>query len=198
MTRPLLLTGFEPFVDVDVNPSGEIARRLDGLRIGGGAVQVVGVELPVTFAGGPHAFQAAFESIAAEPLAVVSLGVHRGTPFRLERRARSTFTSEKPDNEGRLGAEVRLEGPAERVTEFDLAECAAWLRDAGADEVVQSDDAGGFLCERIYRAALDATARIGVPSLFLHVPPVDAVPAEVQAGIVERFLIELAASRLSA
>src|SRR5258708_14302541 len=43
-TRPVLLTGFEPFGGESVNPSGEIARRLHGTVIGGH--RLVGALLP--------------------------------------------------------------------------------------------------------------------------------------------------------
>ena len=196
MTRPLLLTGFEPFLDVRVNPSGEVARRLDGSELAGGDVRVVGRELPVTFEGAPHAFHGAFEALLTEPVAIVSLGVHRGAAFRLERRARSTFASGQPDNDGRTGEGVRLEGPEERVTAFDLDECSAWLQESGAAEVIHSDDAGGYLCERVYRAGLDTAARVGTPALFLHVPPIEFVAVDDQERVVRGFLERLGASVL--
>ena len=197
MQRSLLLTGFEPFLDVRVNPSGEVVRRLDERVLGGGA-RVVGRELPVSFEHAPHAFHRAFEAIDHEPLAIVSLGVHRGAPFRLERGARAVFESAQLDNAGRTGARVRLEGPERRSTDLDLERCSAWLTEAGAAEVIVSDDAGGYLCERVYRAGLDTAARVGVPALFLHVPPVEHVHVDDQERIVSGFLERLAASLASA
>ena len=189
----LLLTGFEPFLDVTLNPSGEVARRLDGADLGGG-VRVMGRELPVAFERAPDELEAALRQAGGGVHAIVSLGVHRGAAFRLEARARAVFESEQPDNDGRRGASVRLPGPAERRTSLDLERCERWLRAAGADEVVHSDDAGGYLCERIYRAGLDAAARLDVPALFLHVPPVEHLGVAEQERVVSGFLRALAAS----
>jgi pyrrolidone-carboxylate peptidase len=46
-----LVTGFGPFLDVVDNPSGALARALDGSRIG--PWRVVGMELPVSTARAP-------------------------------------------------------------------------------------------------------------------------------------------------
>ncbi len=196
MTKTLLVTGFEPFLDVRVNPSGEVARRLDGGLLTGD-VRVVGCQLPVSFEAAPLAFQAAFDALPAPPLAIVSLGVHRGPSFRLERRAGAVFESGQQDNDGRTGAGVRLEGPDRREATLDLEACAAWLREAGAGEVMISSDAGGYLCERVYRAGLDVGARVGIPALFLHVPPVEFVGVDDQESVLEGFLARLAASLTS-
>jgi len=185
---PVLVTGFEPFLDVRVNPSGEVARRLDGRRIAGS--EVVGRVLPVAFARAPGALDAALEEAGGRPRLVLAMGVHRGDAFRLETSARARFESAQADNDGVVGAVV--DGPGVRRSELDVGgACVRALRAAGAAEVVTSDDAGGYLCERVYRAALDRGAERGVPALFLHVPPVASAPVEAQAGIVERFLAAL-------
>ncbi len=193
--RTLLLTGFEPFLDVLINPSGELARGLHGVRLDGGEggpLEVCGQVLPVAFERGPRELEAALDELGEGVAAVVSLGVHRGTAFRLEERARAVFQSTQPDNDGHLGAEVRLGGPPERRTSLDLERCAQWLREAGAAEVSRSDDAGGYLCERIYRAGLDATAALEIPTLFLHVPPVEHLAVLEQERVLRGFLEALA------
>lgn len=193
--RTLLLTGFEPFLDVHLNPSGELARALDGARLGGGAagdLEVRGRVLPVAFERAPRELEAALDELGEGVAAVVSLGVHRGTPFRLEERARSVFQSTQPDNDGHLGAAVELEGPPERRTTLDLERCERWLQEAGAAEVSRSSDAGGYLCERIYRAGLDAAAGLEIPALFLHVPPVEHLTVSGQEPVVRGFLEALA------
>jgi len=191
----LLLTGFEPFLDVQLNPSGEVARRLDGATLGassGRGLVVSSRVLPVAFGPAPLELEAALSALGGEVAAVVSLGVHRGSAFRLEGRARATFESDQLDNDGQRGAGVQLDGPAERRTTLDLSRCERWLLDAGAAEVTRSEDAGGYLCERIYRAGLDAGARLGLPALFLHVPPVELVGVEAQVRVVRGFLEALA------
>lgn len=186
----LLLTGFEPFDGVPVNPSGEIARSLDGARLEratGASVRARAAVLPVSFARTPGALAHALAALATPPVALLSLGVHRGPEFRLERRARATFHSEKPDNDGALGLGERAPGPAERIARIDLGAAETALRGAGAAATMLSDDAGGYLCERAYRAGLDHAEEGGFPALFLHVPPLEFVPLEHQVRVVRGF-----------
>ena len=49
--RRALVTGFGPFLDVSDNPSGRIARAVNGARVDGLALH--GLELPVRFLDGP-------------------------------------------------------------------------------------------------------------------------------------------------
>lgn len=193
MSRTLLLTGFEPFLDVTVNPSGEIAQRLHGRVVdhADGAIEVVGAVLPVSFVRAPEAHAEALSNLAGPPVAIVSLGVHRGPEFRLERQAGSTFGSGQPDNDGFLGAEVRLPGPGILETPFDLGRCEGWLRDAGARATTISADAGGYLCERVFRAGLDSP---GTPALFLHIPPVESLGVDDQVRVIFGFLQRLVSS----
>ena len=190
MEPTLLLTGFEPFDGVPVNPSGEIVRALDRQWLEGStetSVRVRAAVLPVSFARTPAAIAEALHALAAPPVALLSLGVHRGPEFRLERRARSTFHSAKPDNDGVLGAGEVAPGPAERVATVDVSVAEAALRYAGAEATVLSDDAGGYLCERAYRAGLDHAEEGGFPALFLHVPPLEFVSLEHQVRVVRGF-----------
>jgi pyroglutamyl-peptidase len=187
MSSPLLLlTGFEPFLEVVDNPSGRVVERLlaappDGLRLAGGV-------LPVSIARVPDAFDALLAAAPAPPDAIVSLGVHRDPLFQLERRARAALSSAKRDNDGRLANGVMLAGAAVLETSFELEELARALRAGGAD-VRLSDDAGGFVCERAYHHALTRAAELGIPAVFLHVPRLDAVPLDVQEGAMAALLV---------
>ena len=101
----LMLTGFEPFLDVKLNPSGEIARALDGRLIAGTTVH--SAILPVAYRSlGPSYARALEELEPSLPIALLSLGVHREGFFRLETRARPVLDSEQPDSEGRRAAQI--------------------------------------------------------------------------------------------
>ena len=184
--RPLLLTGFEPFLDVAVNPSGEVAALLDG-EIWPPGVPVVGLRLPVSFERGPATLESALAGLPAPPLAILSLGVHRGASFRLERRAGARFRSTQPDNDGQVGEAVTLPGPQFREMRLNPAIADGWLEEAGAPETVISTDAGGYLCERVFRAGLDHSVSLGCLSLFLHVPPIESMGVSAQARVVRGF-----------
>jgi len=166
-TRPFLVTGFGPFGPVDENPSGAMARRIDGARVG--ERPVVGRELRVSFAAVPAALAELVDEHA--PAAIVALGVQREAWWRLERRAVRPLTSLKADVDGVVALEFdRAARSAERRTDLDLDALSLALVEA--DFVARpSDDAGGFVCEWCYAHALEQGARLGVPALFVHLPP---------------------------
>lgn len=166
-TGPFLVTGFGPFGPVDVNPSGAMARWADGARIAGRAV--VGRELRVSFAAVPSALAELVDE--HEPAAIVALGVQREDWWRLERRALRPLTSLKADVDGVVALEHdRAARPAERRTVLDVDALANDLVEAGFTARA-SDDAGGYVCEWCYGQALEHGERLGVPALFIHVPP---------------------------
>jgi pyroglutamyl-peptidase len=193
----VVVTGFGPFPGVEVNPSGAVALALAGLgpdALGGARVRAR--VLPVSVARAGDAVDALLAELddtePVPPAALLSLGVQREPRFRLELRARARLTSERPDADGQAVAGTRLEGEEERRTTLDLEELAGVLEAAGAGDVHRSDDAGGYVCERVYHHVLGRAAELGVRGLFLHVPPEDAVPAERQVPVVAALVAALA------
>ena len=185
--RLVLLTGFEPFLDVAVNPSGELARALRDVPPAG--IEVYGGVLPVSVERVPAAYDALLDQLGPRsPDLLLATGVHRGPSFRLERRARARLRSEQADNDGRPAAGTTVGDGVDRATELDLDALERALAEAGAAETAVSDDAGGYVCERTYHHVLTRAEELGVPGLFLHVPPLDAVPLERQVEVVRAFL----------
>ncbi|MDF1801190.1 MAG: hypothetical protein P1V81_18645 [Planctomycetota bacterium] len=186
----VLLTGFGPFPGVTENPSGALAELLAAEPPPG--LAVVSTVLPVTFADSPGALGAFVEAQEEpRPALLLSMGVHPGEGFRLERHARARPTSEKPDEAGGSGLTGELVG-ADRVrsTDLDLERLAEGLAEvaAGSGGVRVSEDAGGYVCDWTYQHLLQHGERLGVPALFLHVPPLDRVPLDEQRRVVERLL----------
>ena len=182
----LLVTGFGAFEAVEDNPSGALARALDGER------GVVGVLLPVTFRGSAEAFDAALDGMEQRPEVILCSGVHPGSEFRLERRAGAHLGSDRVDNEGETGDVVSGSmggGEGYLSTDLDLEALAEVMRAGGASNVRVSKDAGGYVCERIYRHALVRGGELGIPTLFLHVPPLGVQSVREQLPPV-RALVE--------
>jgi len=190
--RPLVLvTGFGPFPRVAENPSGAVARRLDGEAVGG--LEVRGVELPVSYARAPAALAAVLAELAPRvPRVLLGLGVQRGGFLRLERRARGVLGSARPDVDGALAAELAPAGP-ERATRLELEPLRAALAAAAPCEARVSDDAGGYVCEAVYGRLLERAEALGTEALFLHVPPATAVAPEAWIGAVRVLLERLGA-----
>ena len=101
----------------------------------------------------------------------------RGTGIHLERRARNDLNA-LPDVRGvvRGPGPIDPAGPAEvATTMFDNAVAGAF-----------SDDAGCYLCNYAYYRAIRRLngKRVG----FVHVPPIDVMPLEVQRREILRLL----------
>ncbi len=178
MSAPfLLVTGFGSFEDVSANPSGALARLLDRRP------DVVGVELPVSFTRAPGALDRVLAGLPAPPAGILSLGVHPDSGFRLERYARPDLDAERVDVDGGVGAALGWAGPV-LETSLDLDGLAARLGAAGAECSI-SDDAGRYVCECVYRHGLTRATELGIPGLFLHVPPMASLAVEDQLPAVE-------------
>ncbi|KAF0246366.1 MAG: hypothetical protein FD180_724 [Planctomycetota bacterium] len=168
--RRLLLTGFEPFGDVRVNPSWECVKGLDG-EILRGRVLVRAARLPVSYERGPARLREEIE--AFRPDAVVMLGVaHKRAAISLERLASNRCDAAVKDNEGAArSGPIDPAGPQMRESSLPLERLRRALECAGVP-VEWSDDAGGFLCNRVF---WEARAVYKGPAGFIHLPPFEAV-----------------------
>lgn len=183
----VLVTGFGPFLDAAHNPSGELALRLTGGPPEG--LDVLGRILPVSFTHAPPALAEALGDVGARgPRALLGLGLHRGEGFRLERRARARLGSQKPDAEGAYAHDQQPLGERDLETTLDLEALRAALAEVTDAEVRVSDDAGGYLCERVYYDLLAAGEGLGIPALFLHVPSAERVEMKEQERVVGALL----------
>lgn len=183
------MTGFGPFESVDDNPSGALARTLDG------EAGIRGVELPVTYAGSAEAWDAHLGELTGQPAAFLSLGVHPGSSLRLEHRAGPELLHDRVDTAGETGAALCGNmggGEGDLYTSLDLDALQAALVAGGwRGEVERSEDAGKYVCERVYRHVLVRGAERGVPGLFLHVPPLASASLEQQIGPVRALIAAL-------
>lgn len=189
----VLVTGFGPFEEVTRNPSWELARSLEDLLPDGCFVRAL--ELPVSFEGAPEELA---RVLKVEPIdMLVGLGVQKEDTYRLERRARGSLQGDRIDNEGRSASAVGVEAGQDLETTVDLEAVAAAMREASGEyEVVISEDAGGYVCERTYHALLDWGRKLRVPAVFLHVPPEETIPADGQGPVV-RTMVQALVAQLS-
>jgi pyroglutamyl-peptidase len=172
-----LVTGFDPFGGHAVNPSAEIAARLDGSRIAG--ARVIGRVLPVDLAG----IDAAIARTLAEttPDLVVALGLAASEPvIRLERVALNVADFTTPDNAGAVRRNEALDpaGPDARFSRLPLEAILDAMLAAGIPARL-SETAGLYLCNALMYRLL-ARLPAGVPGGFIHLPP---LPAQVAAAI---------------
>ena len=162
----VLVTGFEPFGGDAVNASGEAVTALaEGWN--DPTIHLVTAILPVTFAGAPAALAAAIGE--HRPDAVVCVGEAGGraavTP---ERYAVNERAARIPDNDGATPAGPIDSGPERLESRIDVERVATAIAAAGLPAHV-SEDAGRFVCNAVFRAALTGFAG---PAGFVHVPTV--------------------------
>lgn len=160
----VLITGFEPFGGERFNASGEAARRLAlGYRRDG--VELVTEILPVSFERGPAALRSA---IAAHgPDVVLAVGEAGGrrvvTP---ETTAVNDQQARIPDNDGATPSGPLDDGPRTLPSRLPVEALVLAVRGIGVPAEA-SDDAGRFVCNAVFRAALTGFAG---PAGFVHVP----------------------------
>lgn len=183
------VTGFEPFAGHARNPSGELALELAAAPAPGLALHAC--VLPVSLERAPRAFDAGLAAAGATPVLVLALGVHLGAQLRIEARARALLDSAKRDEDGALAAGCRAPGPAEERCSLDLGLAVVALERELPGRVLVSEDAGGFVCERLYHHALGRAQQCAAQALFVHVPRVELLPLADQARALRAMLLAL-------
>jgi pyroglutamyl-peptidase len=168
--RHILLTGFEPFDGDAVNPSGEVAKRLDGRVVGDGVVR--SAILPVQH----EAASAVVTPLLSAPglLAVLHLGLAGGRArLSLERVAVNVMDYSRPDAHGQVLCDVACaaDGPAGYFSTLPLREMLAALTAEGIPAAI-SNTAGTYLCNHVLYATLHHLAGRGLarPAGFIHLP----------------------------
>ena len=170
MTK-VLLTGFEPFGNASLNPSGEIVKQINGDNI-------VTAILPVAYAQSAERLLA----LIAEhnPDVVICLGQAEGrkeiTP---ERVAINLDDARLADNEGVLRNDVKIlaDGPDAYFSTLPLKEIVEAIKAAGVPAAV-SLSAGAFLCNHVFYVAQNKFAGTKIRSGFVHVPLMDEQAGE--------------------
>jgi pyroglutamyl-peptidase len=187
--RPhLLLTGFEAFDGDAVNPSGEVAKQLDGRVIGDCVVR--SVVLPVQH----EAARAVVTPLLGAPglVAVVHLGLAGGRArVSLERVAVNVMDYSRPDAHGQVLRDVACveDGPAAYFSTLPLRDMLAALTAEGIPAAI-SNTAGTYLCNDVSYTTLHALARRGLtlPAGFVHLP---FLPSMVAAHALEEPSMDL-------
>ena len=185
----LLLPGFEPFDGDSVNPSGEVAKQLDGRAIGDCVVK--GLILPVQH----EAARAMVAPLLEAPgvLAVVHLGLAGGRArIALERVAVNVMDYSRPDAHGQVLRDRACvaDGPAAYLATLPLRDMLAALAADGIPAYI-SNTAGTYLCNDVSYTSLHALACAdrAIPAGFVHLP---FLPSMVAAHDLEEPSMDLA------
>lgn len=168
MTPTILLTGFEPFGGEAVNPSWEVARRLNGEAVTG--ARIVSRQLPCVFG---QSLAVLNETLAElQPVLVLALGQAGGRcDLSLERVAINVDDARIADNAGAqpIDEAVVADGPAAYFSSLPIKAMVAGLRAAGFPASV-SQTAGTFVCNHVFYGLQHRLAASAARSGFMHIP----------------------------
>lgn len=167
-SRPILLTGFEPFGGEAVNPSWLIAQALHGETVAGSCV--LALRLPTEFRRSLRVLRPALRRHA--PRLVVALGQAAGrAELSIERVAINVDDARIPDNANAqpIDTPVVRGGPAAHFSTLPVKAIASALRARGVPAAV-SQTAGTFVCNHVFYGLQHALVGTRVRSGFVHVP----------------------------
>lgn len=164
----ILLTGFEPFGKVAVNPSQMIVEHFAAQE----RDDLLTLILPTVYQSAGEQIEQAIRDFA--PDAVVSLGVaQKRTTISLERVAVNVDDASLADNSGFVasGEMIAEDGPAAYWSTLPLKAMQEALA-AREIPVSFSNHAGTYICNHAFYAAQHALTRQGkaTPCGFIHIP----------------------------
>jgi pyroglutamyl-peptidase len=170
MTK-VLLTGFEPFGNASLNPSGEIVKQISGDNI-------VTAILPVAYTQSAERLLA----LIAEhtPDVVICLGQAEGrTAITPEKVAINLDDARLADNDGVLRNDVKIisDGPDAYFSTLPLKELVDAINAKGIPANI-SLSAGAFLCNHVFYVAQNKFVGTHVRSGFVHVPLMESQAPE--------------------
>lgn len=195
-SRPLLLTGFEPFEGFAINSSYEGIKHLAGTSVRG--VPIVVRELPVSFSRIEPALHQVLDEV--RPRAVVSFGLAPGRAVSVERVALNVAHVNRPsrhfrtegDNEGdrpyllqlsKRGPDLLWSTLPTEAIERSVRRTLASMRTRIVPWL--SNSAGTFLCNAAFYHLMQWAShpRRRVPAGFIHVPPLRTAQESGQARL---------------
>ncbi len=174
----LLLTGFEPFGESDINPSEQVVRILAREKIPGIVLHTA--ILPVERVRGPRLLLEAVQHI--QPDAVLCLGeASRRIALSIERVAINLMDYRMPDNVGQqiVDEPIVRDGPAAYFCTLPVRVMYAAVRAAKIPAEL-SLSAGAYLCNQVLYTLLHYLTqnKMNVRAGFIHLP---ALPEQVAA-----------------
>ena len=165
--KKLLITGFAPFWDADVNPSWLAVQALPG-RVGDW--ELCKLEIPTVFADAAALVLQKAEQIGAEMVLSVGMAAGRDavTPERIAVNIRDARIPDNAGNQPR-GEFVAPDGPAAYFATVPVEKMAQAIRDRQIRATV-SNSAGAYVCNDVMYSLLHRFAGTEVKAGFIHVP----------------------------
>lgn len=166
----ILLTGFDPFDEEDINPASEIIRELSEEEIKNYKMNTV--EVPTERYRSVKIIEQKIDEL--NPEIIISLGQAGGrTAISIERIAINIDDYRIEDNNGNqpIDEKINLDGPAAYFSTLPVKAIVKELHYNGVPAEI-SNTAGTFVCNHVMYGVLDYVKRKGlnINSGFIHVP----------------------------
>lgn len=186
--KKVLLSGFDPFGEDDVNPSFEAVKRLNGRRTED--IEIVGIELPTVFQASTAALLAAVELY--KPDVVIGVGLAGGrSQMTPERIAINIDDARIPDNRGNQPVDrpIAQDGPAAYWSTLPVKRIVRDMAAAGIPAAV-SHSAGTFVCNHLFYGLMHYlhTQAPHIRGGFIHIP---YLPGQVTSRLAPSMSLEL-------
>lgn len=184
MTK-ILLTGFEPFDEVETNPSQLIVEHFAKQ----GHSDVITDVLPVVYDVAGERIKTLLHD--HQPDVVILLGVaQKQEHINLERIAVNINDATIPDNNGKhlSGNRIIDDAPVGYWSTLPLEAMHRAITEAEIP-VKFSNHAGAYLCNHVFyvaRHTLEITGRDSVPCGFIHLPSIETMPIETQIHAIDQ------------
>ena len=167
----ILLTGFEPFGDLEVNPSQVILEKISDRQTLCNIHEINTVTLPVSFDSAGSVIKRSIQEF--KPDIILSLGLSETSDsITLERKAINLKQNIEPQNARNKGPKLILLGcPISYKSTLPLERIYRLLKDRKIP-VILSDNAGRYVCNYVFYLAchqiklLENSGKAG----FIHVP----------------------------
>jgi len=170
MKGKILLTGYEPFLDMKRNPSMEAIRLLEGMEYNG--YEVVVEEMPMKYAEVRDIIRGLVDK--HQPVAVICTGVSSiATDIPVERVAINVGSADGRVNFGyeKLDQILNPDGPTAYWSTLPVREIVEKIKEAGIPAHI-SNSAGTQGCNLVFYHLMDyiSEKNLGIPGGFIHVP----------------------------
>lgn len=190
----ILLTGFNPFVGIDINPTEAIVEEMRRRVPNSIGLNLVAEVLPTEFAEAGNKIIHLIRQY--RPERVLCLGLQEGSDqIRFERVALNLDDAIIPDNAGfcPIAKTIASDGPVAYWSTLPIEEMYAVLTQSGIPAVI-SNHAGTYVCNHVFYIACHEIerSRIGCRCGFVHVPqasqPPFGLPLATLMDAIERCL----------
>jgi len=163
----VLITGFEPFMDYEINPSQIIAETLNATHIN--EAEIIGIVLPVNYNESIDILKQAIEQ--SNPVLVISVGL---AADRDEINIEKIGINLKQIPFGQKWyyiQRISKKGPCLRITDLPIKTIVREIEQNNIS-VKQSFFAGAYVCNYVYYLTLDHIKRnnLQTKAVFIHVP----------------------------